>query len=71
MRKLDLLEVVVRDLGLFRRVLKSGTIVSCSALRPPIFSVGCGSVKKSQTLSLCFLSLGNLMHAGTLGSLSR
>jgi hypothetical protein len=67
-RMLYLLEAVVRDLALPSTVLVSGALVACSALLPPIFSVGCGSVK---TLSSLPLPLGNLIYPGALGPLPR
>jgi hypothetical protein len=50
MRKLDLLEAVVRDLGLPITVLECGALVVYSALWPSIFSLGYGSVKVYMTL---------------------
>jgi hypothetical protein len=70
-RRLDILEAVVRDLALPSTVLESGALVVCSALWSPIFSVGCGSVKMNQTLSSLPVPLGNLIHPGALGPLPR
>jgi hypothetical protein len=48
MRKLDLLQAVVRDIGLSRTTLESGALVVCSALWPSILSIACGSAKMAQ-----------------------
>jgi hypothetical protein len=48
MRKLDLLEAVVRDLGFPSTALESGALVVCSALWPSILSIACGSAKMAQ-----------------------
>jgi hypothetical protein len=71
MRKLELLEAAVRDIGLPNTALEFGALIAYSALWPSIFSAGCESVKISRTLSSCPLPLGNLIHPGVLGSLHR